>query len=185
MAVNGDWEKRRLRFLADITTGNKDTQDAEPDGAYPFYVRSPIVERSTDYTFEGPGIMMAGDGAGAGRVFHYAVGKYAVHQRVYRIYNFRGIEGRFLLYSLGAISPLEMDKGSAQSTVPSVRLPMLKDLLIPLPPLAEQLAIIDHLDEKCAAIDAMVTEKESLIADLEAYKKSLIYETVTGKREGA
>ena len=184
-AVNGEWKKRRLRFLADITTGNKDTQDAEPDGAYPFYVRSPIVERSTDYTFEGPGIMMAGDGAGAGRVFHYAVGKYAVHQRVYRIYNFRGIEGRFLLYSLGAIFPLEMDKGSAQSTVPSVRLPMLKDLLIPLPPLAKQLAIVDHLDEKCAAINALVAEKEALIADLEAYKKSLIYETVTGKREVA
>lgn len=182
-AVNGEREKRRLRFLADITTGNKDTQDAEPDGAYPFYVRSPIVERSSDYTFEGPGIMMAGDGAGAGRVFHYAEGKYAVHQRVYRIYNFRGIEGRFLLYSLGAIFPLEMDKGSAQSTVPSVRLPMLKDLPIPLPTLPEQQAIADYLDEKCAAIDAMVAEKEALIADLEAYKKSLIYEVVTGKEE--
>ena len=63
------WGITRLRFIADITTGNKDTQDANPDGAYPFYVRSPIVERSTDYTFDGLGIMMAGDGAGAGRVF--------------------------------------------------------------------------------------------------------------------
>ncbi|MBQ8111682.1 MAG: restriction endonuclease subunit S [Kiritimatiellae bacterium] len=184
-AVNGEWKKRRLRFLADITTGNKDTQDAEPEGAYPFYVRSPIVERSSSYTFEGPGILMAGDGAGAGRVFHYAEGKYAVHQRVYRIYNFLGIEGRFLLYSLGAIFPLEMDKGSAQSTVPSVRLPMLKDLPIPLPPLPEQQAIADYLDGKCAAIDALVAEKEALIADLEAYKKSLIFEVVTGKREVA
>ena len=52
---------------------------------------------------------------------------------------------------------------------------------VPVPPIEEQRAIADHLDEKCAAIDAMVTEKESLIADLEAYKKSLIYETVTGK----
>jgi type I restriction enzyme S subunit len=56
---------------------------------------------------------------------------------------------------------------------------------VPVPPIEEQRAIADHLDEKCAAIDAMVTEKESLIADLEAYKKSLIYETVTGKREVA
>lgn len=53
---------------------------------------------------------------------------------------------------------------------------------VPVPPFEEQQAIADYLDEKCAAIDAMVTEKESLIADLEAYKKSLIYETVTGKR---
>ena len=47
----------------------------------------------------------------------------------------------------------------------------------------EQQAIADYLDKKCAAIDALVAEKEKLIADLEAYKKSLIYETVTGKKE--
>jgi type I restriction enzyme S subunit len=56
---------------------------------------------------------------------------------------------------------------------------------VPVPPLSEQQAIADYLDEKCAAIDAMVAEKEALIADLEAYKKSLIYEAVTGKREVA
>lgn len=56
---------------------------------------------------------------------------------------------------------------------------------VPVPPLAEQKAIADYLDKKCAAIDALVAEKEALIADLEAYKKSLIYETVTGKREVA
>ena len=58
-------------------------------------------------------------------------------------------------------------------------------IAVPLPSIPEQQAIADYLDEKCAAIDAMVAEKEALIADLEAYKKSLIYETVTGKREVA
>lgn len=61
----------------------------------------------------------------------------------------------------------------------------LEELKVVLPPLPEQQAIADYLDEKCAAVDAMVAEKEALIADLEAYKKSLIYETVTGKREVA
>ena len=56
---------------------------------------------------------------------------------------------------------------------------------VPVPPFEEQQAIADYLDEKCAAIDAMVAEKETLIVDLESYKKSLIYETVTGKREVA
>jgi type I restriction enzyme S subunit len=59
------------------------------------------------------------------------------------------------------------------------------DFRIALPPLPEQKAIADYLDEKCAAIDALVAEKEALIADLEAYKKSLIFEVVTGKREVA
>ena len=54
---------------------------------------------------------------------------------------------------------------------------------VPVPPIEEQQAIANYLDEKCAAIDAMVTEKEALISDLESYKKSLIYEVVTGKKE--
>ena len=62
---------------------------------------------------------------------------------------------------------------------------MLLNHCIMFPSLPKQRAIADYLDEKCAAIDAMVTEKESLIADLEAYKKSLIFELVTGKREVA
>ena len=56
---------------------------------------------------------------------------------------------------------------------------------IALPPLPEQQAIANYLDEKRAAIDALVAEKEKLIADLEACKKSLIFELVTGKREVA
>ena len=62
---------------------------------------------------------------------------------------------------------------------------LLKSLPVMLPPIPEQRAIADYLDEKCAAIDAMIAEKEALIAELEAYKKSLIYEVVTGKREVA
>ena len=81
--IPADWECRRLRFLCEIQTGNQDTQDSIPDGLFPFYVRSPIVERSNKYTFEGPAILMAGDGAGAGRVFHYVDGKYGCHQRVF------------------------------------------------------------------------------------------------------
>ena len=53
------------------------------------------------------------------------------------------------------------------------------------PPLAEQRTIANFLDKKCAAIDRVVAEKESLVADLEAYKKSLIFECVTGKMEVA
>ena len=120
-----DWSVIRLKYLCDIQTGNQDTQDADDEGAFNFYVRSPIVERSTRYTFDGEGILMAGDGAGAGRIFHHAFGKYAVHQRVYRLANFKSINSYFLFYYLSNLFNVEMDKGSAQSTVPSVRLPML------------------------------------------------------------
>ena len=46
------WHLCRQRFLCKTTTGDHDTQDAEPDGEFPFYVRSPNVERSNTYTFD-------------------------------------------------------------------------------------------------------------------------------------
>ena len=58
----------------------------------------------------------------------------------------------------------------------------LKDIYVSLPPIHEQENIIMFLGNKCKQIDSLIAEKESLINDLEAYKKSLIYEVVTGKR---
>ena len=75
-----------------------------------------------------------------------------------------------------------MDKGSAKSTVPSVRLPMLQNFRICLPSNEEQRKIVEYLDEKIEEIDAVIENKTTLINDLELYKRSLIYETVTGKR---
>lgn len=51
------------------------------------------------------------------------------------------------------------------------------------PPLEEQKEIADYLNGKCAEIDKLIAKKEQLVKELEGYKKSLIYEFVTGKRE--
>ena len=59
----------------------------------------------------------------------------------------------------------------------------VRSLRIVVPPLAEQQEIADYLDAKCAQIDTLIGKKERLLGELEAYKKSLIYECVTGKRE--
>ena len=53
---------------------------------------------------------------------------------------------------------------------------------IPYPSIEKQIIIADYLDNKCEQINALITEKESLICDLESYKKALIFEIVTGKR---
>ena len=53
---------------------------------------------------------------------------------------------------------------------------------IPLPPIHEQQAIADYLDEKCSKIDQIINRKQIFIEQLEEYKQSLIYECVTGKR---
>lgn len=51
-----------------------------------------------------------------------------------------------------------------------------------VPPREEQFQIVEYLNIQCKKIDAIISEKESLVADLESYKKSLIFEVVTGKR---
>ena len=50
-------------------------------------------------------------------------------------------------------------------------------------PLDEQKEIANYLDAKCAEIDALIVKKEAFVDEMEAYKKSLIYEYVTGKKE--
>ena len=59
----------------------------------------------------------------------------------------------------------------------------LRDITLVFPPIDEQKEIADYLDAKCAEIDGLIAKKEQLAKELETYKKSLIYEVVTGKRE--
>lgn len=58
----------------------------------------------------------------------------------------------------------------------------LRQLVYLIPPLSEQQAIADYLDDKCTKIDAVIADKQAQLETLAAYKKSLIYEYVTGKK---
>ena len=58
-----------------------------------------------------------------------------------------------------------------------------RSIKVVVPPLEEQKEIVGYLDAKCAEIDGLIAKKEQLVKELESYKKSLIYEVVTGKRE--
>ena len=69
------------------------------------------------------------------------------------------------------------------TTIPNLSLNTLYNFPTILPSASEQAEIADYLDAKCAEIDKLVVKKEQLVKELESYKKSLIYEVVTGKRE--
>ena len=59
----------------------------------------------------------------------------------------------------------------------------LEKLILSVPPLSEQQSIADYLDQKCSEIDELISIKQQKIEKLKDYKKSLIFECVTGKRK--
>jgi len=54
---------------------------------------------------------------------------------------------------------------------------------IPIPSIEQQSEIVEHLDRRCTKIDSVIKSKRTVIDKLTDYKKSLIYEAVTGKME--
>ena len=93
-------------------------------------------------------------------------------------------DSRFICYSLNS------DVGKTQFTLTKIgsalthtSVSAVSDIIVAVPSCAEQKEIADHLDAKCAEIDRLIAKKEQLVKELESYKKSLIYEVVTGKRE--
>lgn len=87
----------------------------------------------------------------------------------------------YVLQSEVAIEPTW--RKSVQSAQPNLSMEDLGHFPIPLPPLPEQQAIAAFLDKKCSEIDQLITIKQKKIEELKEYKKSLIYEYVTGKKE--
>ena len=67
--------------------------------------------------------------------------------------------------------------------MPKINQNELSNITVALPPMEEQKEIADYLDKKCAAIDSSIAKRQQLIDKLTEYKKSLIFEVVTGKKE--
>lgn len=177
------WELIRTRYLCKLCTGNKDTINRVDDGQYPFYVRSPKVERINTYSFDGEAILMAGDGVGAGKVFHYANGKFDYHQRVYNFHDFKRVTGKFFYYYISNNFRYIIEEGGAKNTVDSVRLYMIQNFLMTIPPKVEQDRICEYIERQVITFDGAISKAQHQVELLQEYKQSLITEVVTGKRK--
>lgn len=90
----------------------------------------------------------------------------------------------FLSYALNSnYGQTQKGRGKAKLKVVHISASDIGNLVVFLPPVEEQNRIADYLMERCSVIDASISEKQELITELELYKRSLIYETVTGKRK--
>ena len=86
----------------------------------------------------------------------------------------------FLLSDVASIQTAVFMNGTCAANLSAEN---VANYYITLPISAEQKEIAAYLDAKCAEIDKLIAKKEQLVKELESYKKSLIYEVVTGKRE--
>lgn len=175
------WNVWKMKFLTRIETGNKNTDDAEENGEYPFFVRSDKVERLSTYSFDGEAILTAGDGVGVAKVFHYANCKMAIHQRVYKIFHFKKILGEFLYFYLRDNFYKEVIKLSAKTTVDSLRMPMLANFPVAYPTIDEQKEILSFIKIESTTIDNLITKYQKQIDLMQEYRTSLISQAVTGK----
>ena len=88
----------------------------------------------------------------------------------------------YLHYVIMAVRKYWMKYAVGTRKDPNINQQIIAQMRIPIPQLSKQDIIVNHLDKVTDKCDSLIAEKESLINDLEAYKKSLIYEVVTGKR---
>ena len=92
------------------------------------------------------------------------------------------IEWNYLYYIFKAMKQ-QLTRNAIISTQLNLNVDIIKEEFIPLAPIDEQRLIMSHLDNMCSQIDKMISVKQKVIDKIGAYKKSLIYEYVTGKKE--
>ncbi|MBK8574205.1 MAG: restriction endonuclease subunit S [Elusimicrobia bacterium] len=176
------WEVKRLKFLCNVTTGGKDTINAEPDGEFPFFVRSQTVERINCFSFDGEAVLTAGDGVGVGKVFHYYNGKLEFHQRVYLLHNFHHVTGKFFFQYMRSLFHSVALGAEAKSTVDSLRMHIFLNFEFCIPPAAEQAKIVEWIEQEEARFEALLSSYSRQLELLTEYRSALIHECVTGQR---
>lgn len=143
-------------------------------------------EKSEGYILDDEDILLARSGATVGKAFYYreSYGKAAFAGYLIRAkINSAKALPKFIYYStMSAGYEKWKETAVIQATIQNIGASRYNEYSLAIPPIAEQLRIIEFLDDKMEKIDSLMAEKQSLIGDLESYKKSLIYEVVTGKR---
>lgn len=162
--------------------------DITPDGNLKYTGKLSLSEESAkDYILEDGDILFARSGATVGKTFIYyqSYGRSAYAGYLIKASLNNKVSPKFVYYYTCS-SLYEIWKNSIfiQSTIQNIGADRYANLPVPVPKtLQEQEEIADYLDAKCTEIDKLIAKKEQLVKELESYKKSLIYEVVTGKRE--
>ncbi|MDO9947590.1 restriction endonuclease subunit S [Glaesserella parasuis] len=160
------WSWKTLDQVCTITNGKSNAQDHIENGKYPLFDRSEIIKASNDYLFDCEVVIIPGEGMKF--IPKYYKGKFNLHQRAYALKDFI-INGKFVYYSMLNNTTL-LSKKAVQSTVLSLRLPILKNFPIIKPETEEQQKIADCL----SSLDELIELQEQKLVALKQHKKGLM-----------
>lgn len=163
-----------LETMAEIGTGSSDRKDATEDGQYPFYVRSREVFRIDKYEYDETAIIIPGEG-GIGEIFHFVTGKYALHQRAYRIHVIDNrLDSKYLYYFMFSQFKKFIMKKAVSATVTSIRKPMIQRFPVAVPPLEVQREIVRVLDSFTLLTAELTAELTARKKQYEFYREELL-----------
>ncbi len=169
---NLKYETVKLGDICTIKTGKKDVNQGNPDGEYPFFTCARENTFSDSYSFDTEALLIAGNGD-VGHV-KYFKGKFEAYQRTYVLSDFNNTADiKFIYYYLSnKLKPvLELQK--LGNTMPYIKLGMLTDFTIPLPPLEVQKEIVEQIEVKQKAIEGAKQVIENLERERRYFGQSL------------
>ena len=174
------WTAPALKHLCTMQAGkNLISEQISTSGRYPVYGGNGQRGYYSDYNVNGNFLLVGRQGALCGNV-HCFSGKFWATEHAVVTTPSKITNISYLYYLLIAMDLNQYASNSAAQ--PGLSVGNILTVKTLLPPIDEQVRISEFLDNCCPRIDEVITEKQSLIDDLESYKKSLIYEVVTGKR---
>jgi len=173
------WVEKNLGDLCQIKTGKKDVNEGNPEGKYPFFTCAAAHTFSDNYSFDTEALLVAGNG-NVGQVSYYS-GKFEAYQRTYVLFDFKGVTAKYLFRVLDKRLSATVSKQKLGNTMPYIKIGMLTDFVVPVPPPKEQALVAEHLNAFAEETQRLARLYEQKLAALEALKKSLLHQAFTGK----
>jgi type I restriction enzyme, S subunit len=175
------WVEKRLERLASIRTGKRDANHQVHDGPYPFYTCAFGQFKSPTYSFDGPSIILPGNGANVGKVFFYK-GKFEAYQRTYVVNELNhAINARFLYFCFSANWSSWIANKQFGSATNYIVVGDLKAFPVPVPCLPVQVATVEQLESYATETQRLADLYSRKCAALEALKKSLLHQAFSGE----